>query len=111
MLNVGENLIAHERGRKTVSPLNSSNDSWTVSLRKKLSGLPKKLLLFGFAELTLFPDGVRRCSTFVVLTPDKIIKMSLPMIGKSPLRTLRSYGLYQLFFRNGMSRPRAPRSP
>src|SRR5580765_1297532 len=111
MLNVGEILIAHERGRKTVSPLKSSNETWTVSLTEKLSGCPKGLFVFGFAELTLVPVGVRRSSTPVVLTPDKIMKISLPWIGKSPFKTLRSYGLYQRLRLNGMSRPRAPLSP
>src|SRR5438445_13158326 len=107
MLNVGEILIAHERGRKTVSPLKSSNESCTVSLTEKLSGWPNGLLVFAFAELTLVPVGVRRSSTPVVLTPDRIMKRSLPWIGKSPLRTLRSYGFNQRFFLNGISRPLA----
>src|SRR5258708_39769266 len=111
MLNVGEILIAQLRGRKTVSPLKSSNDTWTVLLTEKRSGWPNGLFVFVFAELMSVPVGVRRSSTPVVLTPDKIMKMSLPWIGKSPLRTLRSYGLYQRLRLNGMSRPRAPLSP
>ena len=66
---------AQSRGRKAVSPLNSSNERMKFWLRKSWSPPPKTSALSGFAALTPLAVGMRRASKSVSVIADRFMKM------------------------------------